>query len=122
MPGAAPGTNLFTDSAVVLDAKSGQLRWWYQLVPRDSHDYDLGAPPALYTNARGVPVMVAAGKDGYVHFVDRRTHRLIVKTAISTLLNNTVPPTVAGVMTCPGSLGGTEWFGPSVDVKREPGL
>jgi alcohol dehydrogenase (cytochrome c) len=113
-----PGTNLFTDSAVVLDAKSGKLRWWYQLVPRDSHDYDLGAAPALYTNARGVPVMVAAGKDGYVHFVDRRTHRLIVKTAISTLLNNTVAPTTAGVMTCPGSLGGTEWFGPSIDVKR----
>jgi len=117
-PTMRPGTNLFTDSSVVLDAKTGKLRWWYQLVPHDAHDYDLGAPPVLYTNAHGVPVMVAAGKDGYVHFVDRRTHRLIAKTAVSTLRNNTVIPTPQGIFTCPGPLGGTEWFGPSVDNAR----
>ncbi|HVN70177.1 MAG TPA: PQQ-binding-like beta-propeller repeat protein [Candidatus Binatia bacterium] len=117
-PGVRPGANLFTDSAVVLDAKTGKLRWWYQLVAHDSHDYDLGAPPALYNDANGVPMMAAAGKDGYVHLVDRRTHALRVKTAISTLKNNTVAPTTAGVYTCPGPLGGTEWFGPSVDSGR----
>ncbi|MBV8499018.1 MAG: PQQ-binding-like beta-propeller repeat protein [Candidatus Eremiobacteraeota bacterium] len=118
-PGIRPGVNLFTDSAVVLDARSGKLLWWYQLVPHDSHDYDLGAPPALYSDANGVAMMAAAGKDGYVHLVVRRTHTLRVKTAISMMKNNTVAPTLAGVFTCPGPLGGTEWFGPSVDTARK---
>jgi alcohol dehydrogenase (cytochrome c) len=55
-PGRRPGANLFTDSALVLDANSGKLLWWYQLVFHDSHDYDLGAPPALYVDANGAPM------------------------------------------------------------------
>jgi alcohol dehydrogenase (cytochrome c) len=117
-PGRRPGANLFTDSVLVLNAKSGQLAWWYQLVPNDSHDYDLGAPPALYTDANGVSMVAAGGKDGYVHLVDRRTHALRVKTAVTTLKNDAVQPTTAGVYTCPGPLGGVEWNGPSVDESR----
>ncbi len=118
-PSLRPGANLFTDSVVALDAKSGKLLWWYQLVSNDSHDYDLGAPPALYNDANGVALVAAAGKDGYVHLIDRTTHKQRVKTAISTLRNNTVDPKAAGVDTCPGPLGGTEWFGPSVDTTRK---
>jgi len=36
----APGANLFTNSVVALDARSGTLKWWYQLVPNDDHDWD----------------------------------------------------------------------------------
>lgn len=35
---ARPGANLYTDSVVILDAKSGQLRSFYQLVKNDTHD------------------------------------------------------------------------------------
>ena len=113
-----PGANLFTDSFVVLDANSGKLRWWYQLVPHDTHDYDLGAPPVLYNDANGKAMVAAAGKDGYVHLIDREKHTLRSKTAVSTIKNATMEPTIAGIDTCPGPLGGTEWFGPAVDAAR----
>ncbi|HZP87612.1 MAG TPA: PQQ-binding-like beta-propeller repeat protein, partial [Burkholderiales bacterium] len=35
-----PGSNLFTDSVVAIDARNGKLKWWYQLVPHDTHDWD----------------------------------------------------------------------------------
>ena len=35
-----PGANLFTNSVVALDARTGKLKWWYQLHPGDFHDYD----------------------------------------------------------------------------------
>jgi alcohol dehydrogenase (cytochrome c) len=37
-PDARPGDNLFTNSIVVLDAKSGALKWWYQATPADGFD------------------------------------------------------------------------------------
>ena len=41
------GDNLFTDSVVVLDAKTGAYKNHFQLVPRDWHDWDVSNPPAL---------------------------------------------------------------------------
>lgn len=32
-----PGPNLFTDSLVALDASTGKLKWWHQLLPNDEH-------------------------------------------------------------------------------------
>jgi alcohol dehydrogenase (cytochrome c) len=58
-----PGKNLFTNSVVVLDASTGKLKWWYQLIPNDSLDYDLGAAPMLF-NTRNGPMLAAATKDG----------------------------------------------------------
>src|SRR6202007_1494885 len=44
-----PGANLYTGSVVVLDAKTGALRTWYQLVPHDTHDWDVAATPSFVT-------------------------------------------------------------------------
>jgi PQQ-dependent dehydrogenase (methanol/ethanol family) len=115
VPESRPGANLFTDSVVVLDARTGALKWWYQLDPNDAHDYDLGAAPMLYTTSEGNDVFAAAGKDGYVHVVDRLTHRLRFKTALTTIENEGVKPSEKETKFCPGSLGGTEWNGPALD-------
>src|SRR5262249_1334365 len=109
-PGYAPeyrlGDNLFTSSIVVLDALKGTLKWWYQLVPNDSHDLDLAAAPLLYTNKDGRPMVVAAGKDGYVHGVDRRTHQPLFKTPVTTIDNEHTPPSQNQTRYCPSALGG----------------
>jgi alcohol dehydrogenase (cytochrome c) len=115
LPDARPGDNLFTNSIVVLDAKSGALKWWYQATPEDGFDYDVGAPPALYTSKGGEPRVVVGSKDGHLYIVDRRTHRLLHKTPVTTILNADKKPTPEGVRACPGPLGGVEWFGPAVD-------
>jgi alcohol dehydrogenase (cytochrome c) len=118
-PEYRPGDNLFTSSIVVLDAQKGTLKWWYQLVPNDSHDLDLAAAPVLYTNRDGRPLVVAAGKDGYVHGVDRLTHQRVFKTAVTTIENEHTPPSKKETRYCPSSLGGTEWNGPAYDYKTD---
>jgi len=114
-PEYRPGANLFTNSLVVLDARTGALKWWYQLNRNDGHDLDLAAPPMLYTNSEGNDVVAVAGKDGYVHVVDRSTHRLLFKTAVTTIENEGVEPSATETKFCPGGLGGTEWNGPALD-------
>src|SRR5262249_41716801 len=36
--GARPGENLYSNSVVALEAKTGRLRWYYQFTPADEHD------------------------------------------------------------------------------------
>ena len=38
--GMRKGANLFTISTVAIDARTGKLKWWYQLRPNDDHDWD----------------------------------------------------------------------------------
>ena len=114
-PEYRPGANLFTNSVVVLDARTGALKWWYQLVANDGHDYDLSAAPMLYTNSEGRDVVAAAGKDGYLHVVDRVTHKRLFKTAVTTIENEGVRPSEKETKFCPGGAGGTEWNGPALD-------
>jgi len=51
------GDNLFTDSIVALDMRTGQRRWHFQQVHHDIWDYDPASPTMLFdTNANGTPV------------------------------------------------------------------
>lgn len=111
-----PGANLFTDSLVVLDAETGALKWYYQLVPHDEHDYDLGAPPILVTTRGGKRLVVASGKNGYLYALDRTTHTLDYKVAVTTVSNQQAAPTPQGVKVCPGWVGGSEWNSPAFDT------
>ncbi len=112
-----PGDNLFTNSVVVLDAKTGKLKWWYQVTPNDGHDYDLGAAPVLYRDTRGNDVVALASKDGHVYVVDRKTKKLRFKTPVTTV-NYAAMPTPEGVYACPGMLGGVQWNGPAFDQEN----
>jgi len=74
--GDRPGANLYSDSVVALDARTGGLRWHFQTVHHDLWDYDLAAPPVLVTLEReGGPVdaVVQVTKQGFVFVLDRDT-------------------------------------------------
>jgi alcohol dehydrogenase (cytochrome c) len=109
-PGARLGDNLYTDSMVVLDARTGRLKWWKQVLAPDGFDYDLAAAPALYGDR------VALGsKDGHLYIIDRRSRAILHKQPVTTVKTPPGPPTREGVYACPGALGGVEWNGPAVD-------
>jgi alcohol dehydrogenase (cytochrome c) len=114
-PSYRPGANLYTNSVVVLDAKSGKLKWYYQLAPNDGHDYGVGAAPMLYRRSDGADVVVVAAKDGFVYAIDRHTRKLLFKTPVTTIENAGLPPTPQGRRFCPGAYGGVEWNGPALD-------
>ena len=106
-----PGDNLYTDSIVALDGRTGRMQWYYQETPHDLWDYDAASPPVLFdaTDAHGrrVPAVGQAGKTGWLYIVDRRSGRLIRRSqAFVPQINMYLPPTRAGVTIEPGAVGG----------------
>lgn len=72
------GANLFGDSLVCLDAKTGERRWHHQLVHHGLWDYDSPGPPSLVTiqhGGRGVDAVVQLTKQGFVFVFDRVSGR-----------------------------------------------
>jgi membrane-bound PQQ-dependent dehydrogenase (glucose/quinate/shikimate family) len=70
------GQDLFGNSLVALDAATGKVRWYFQLVHHDVWDYDLPAQPVLVTlerNGRKIPAVVQVTKMGFVFVFDRVT-------------------------------------------------
>ena len=76
-----PSRELYTDSIVKLNQATGKLEWYYQAFPDDFHDWDLQISP-VYTTVAGYPVVLAAGKGGFVFAFDPTTGRLLWKTAV----------------------------------------
>jgi alcohol dehydrogenase (cytochrome c) len=112
-PEVRPGDNLYTNSIVVLDAKTGALKWYYQFSPNDGYDYDLAAAPVLYVDRNGKRRVAVGSKDGYLYILDRDTHKLVAQTAVTTIKTPPTPPQPSGTYACPGTTGGVEWNGPA---------
>jgi len=108
-----PGSNLYTNSILVLDAKTGIYRHHYSLVPADFHDWDLAAAPVLVTTKGGKRVVAGAPKDGLLHVYDVATDKKLYATPITTRENDDVPLSTTPTRFCPGAGGGTEWNGPA---------
>jgi alcohol dehydrogenase (cytochrome c) len=113
---ARPGKNLYTCSMIALDARTGKLNWFYQLVPHDEHDWDTTQVSPLFTTTiagKTRKLVATAGKDGLLHVLDRETHQQVYETPVTTRLNNDKSPTREGLRACPGVLGGVQWNGPA---------
>jgi quinoprotein glucose dehydrogenase len=70
------GNNLFANSLVALDARTGKRLWHYQLVHHDLWDYDLPQAPKLLTlkqNGRSIDVVAQASKFGFIYVFERKT-------------------------------------------------
>jgi outer membrane protein assembly factor BamB len=78
---AHPGARLYTDSTVALDGRSGKLKWHFQAVPDDIHDWDMQLSP-IYTTSHGRKIVVNAGKMGYVYAMDAGTGKVIWQTRV----------------------------------------
>ena len=114
-----PGDNLYSNSLVALDIRSGELRWYRQTVPSDFHDWDLTQVSPIYTASIAGSerdVVATVGKDGILRVLDRNTHEQWFAAEVTTLSNVEVPLTTEGVHVCPGVLGGVEWNGPAYNA------
>jgi alcohol dehydrogenase (cytochrome c) len=115
-----PGSNLYTGSMIVLDARTGRLKWHYQAVPGDTHDWDLTQVSPLFTTTvagKSRKLVAVVGKDGLLHVLDRETREHLYETPVTTRLNTDVPLTLEGVRACPGVLGGVLWNGPAYNPR-----
>jgi quinoprotein glucose dehydrogenase len=74
--GDRKGNDLFGNSVVALDAATGKLKWYFQVVHHDIWDMDLPPAPVLLdvtVKGKSVPVLAQTGKVGYVYILDRVT-------------------------------------------------
>ncbi|MGB8535999.1 MAG: PQQ-binding-like beta-propeller repeat protein [Acidobacteriaceae bacterium] len=71
-----PGKNLYGDCLLALNARTGKLIWYYQMVHHDIWDYDNDSTPMLTTvlhNGKKVDVVAQAGKVGFLWVFNRET-------------------------------------------------
>jgi alcohol dehydrogenase (cytochrome c) len=124
------GDNLYTDSIIALDAKTGKLKWHYQFTPHDVHDWDAEEPAVLVdTNWEGKPrkLLLQANRNGFFYILDRTSGQLLLAKPFLKKLNwaeaigkdgrpilNKLQENSAGeTYVCPGFQGGTNWFSTS---------
>ena len=72
--GDRPGDNLYSDCVLALDPDTGKMKWYFQFVPHDTHDWDANeAPVLLDTEFRGRPrkLLVQANRNGFYYILDR---------------------------------------------------
>jgi alcohol dehydrogenase (cytochrome c) len=124
------GDNLYTDSIVALDAKTGKLKWHFQFTPHDVHDWDAEEPAVLVDmNWQGQPrkLLLQANRNGFFYVLDRTNGQLLLAKPFLKKLNwaeaigkdgrpilNKLQETPEGeTYVCPGFQGGTNWFSTS---------
>ncbi|HEV8446670.1 MAG TPA: PQQ-binding-like beta-propeller repeat protein [Gemmatimonadaceae bacterium] len=129
------GENLYANSLIALDATSGRMLAFNQLVKHDFHDWDVDSPSPAVTIRSGRAVVASANKDGLLSVVDRTRVAsraaangisgapsqlpVLYQVATTTRENVDVPLSRdRATRFCPGILGGAEWNGAAYDPTR----
>lgn len=74
--GDRPGDNLYADSLVALDARTGRKLWHFQAVHHDIWDRDFPSPPVLVTvihEGHQIDAVAQTSKQGFVFLFDQKT-------------------------------------------------
>jgi quinoprotein glucose dehydrogenase len=74
--GHRPGNNLFAESLVAVDVKTGQRKWHFQLVHHPLWGFDNASPPILadiIVDGRAIKAIAQPGKQSFLYVLDRAT-------------------------------------------------
>jgi alcohol dehydrogenase (cytochrome c) len=78
-----PGDNLFTNSALAIDAATGKIRWYHQYTPNDTMDYDeTGTHILIDSKVAGEDrkLLAHAGRNGFFYSFDRLNGQFLKAT------------------------------------------
>jgi alcohol dehydrogenase (cytochrome c) len=124
------GDNLYTDSVVALDPKTGTLKWHFQFTPHDVWDYDAQEPLALVDavwDGRPRRLLVQANRNGFFYVLDRADGRFLFGTPYAKQVTwatglgpdgrprraPDMEPTPEGRRVCPSLDGASNWYSTS---------
>ena len=74
--GERPGNNLYGESLVAVDLKTGQRKWHYQIVHHPIWDYDLSSAPLLMdinVDGKAIKAVAVPSKESFLYVFDRVT-------------------------------------------------
>jgi alcohol dehydrogenase (cytochrome c) len=126
------GDNLYSDSVVALDAKTGQLKWHYQFTPHDEWDWDAAEPLTLVDapwQGQARKLLLQANRNGFFYVLDRTNGKLLLgKPFVKKLTwaseigpkgrpirNADAEPSQKGTKVCPAVLGAANWWSTAFD-------
>ena len=92
--GHRPGNNLYGDSLVAVDVKTGQRKWHFQITHHPIWDYDLSAAPLLAditVDGRAIKAVALPTKQGYLYVFDRITGQPVWPIPERPVPQSTVP-------------------------------
>ena len=121
------GDNLYTNSDLALDAKTGKLLWYFQFTPHDLHDWDANEPLVLVDapfQGQQRKLLLHANRNGFYYVLNRTNGKLLLATPFVKKLNwasgigadgrplllPANDTSVEGVKTCPAVRGATNWY------------
>ena len=106
--GTRPGNNLFAESLVCLDARTGRRVWHFQTIHHGLWDYDLPAAPVLgdiTVNGRRIKAVAQVSKQAFVYVFNRETGQ-----PVWPIVERPVPQGIV-----PG-----EWYSPTQPFPSKP--
>jgi len=106
--GDRPGNNLFGNSVVAVDAKTGKLKWYFQTVHHDIWDSDLPPPPTLIdinVDGKRIPALSETGKQAFMYILDRNTGKPVFGVEEKPMTSGDVPG---------------EWYSPTQPIPVKP--
>lgn len=74
--GVRPGDNLYTNTILALDPKTGEIKWHYQTTPNDPFDYD-ATNELILADMDGQKVLMQANRNGFLYVLDRTNGKVI---------------------------------------------
>ena len=92
--GHRPGDNLFGNSVVALEVKTGKRKWHFQMVHHDIWDYDTPMAPNLLDiqmNGRTRKILAQTTKQGWIYTFDRETGEPIWPMPETPVIQSEVP-------------------------------
>ncbi len=129
----SPGSkfdNLYSDCVIALDADTGKIKWHFQFTPADEYDFDATQIPVLADitwDGKPRKVMLWANRNGFFYVLDRQTGQFLLgkpfikltwaegidKNGRPIRVPKYWPKPMGGILTMPGSQGGTNYYPPS---------
>jgi glucose dehydrogenase/mono/diheme cytochrome c family protein len=92
--GYRPGDNLYSDSLVALNAKTGTLVWYFQTVHHDLWDFDNASAPTLgdiTVEGKRIQAVMQPNKSGFLFVFDRVTGKPVWPIIERPVPQSTVP-------------------------------
>jgi quinoprotein glucose dehydrogenase len=107
--GDRPGNNLFGNSTVAVDAKTGKLKWYFQNIHHELWDYNLPPAPGLIDikkDGRTIPALAQVGKSGFMFILNRENGKPVHGVEEKPVAKGDVP---------------NEWYPPTQPIPVKPG-
>ena len=92
--GDREGANLYANSIVAADAKTGKYLWHFQVTHHDVWDFDPASPPTLIDvqkDGKTIPAVAVVGKVGFMFILDRVTGEPIFQVEEKAVPGSDVP-------------------------------